>query len=272
MAEVLARVCADPDAALKALGRRPDATLREEIEDARPRRQAEPAARRPDRARRVSRRAARCSPSKRLDAYLSVFKWTLQLAGIPVLPELVDFLGEVARRRADPDEIPGLAAQIPDSPLVHWLHAADAPIAGDLRVVAGDLAGRLGHVVAEDAARPTRSTGPTTTSSCRRGRCTAARRATSGASFVLDQGGTRLALQLLRNERTAAAIVSALVLDAEPRGLPDDRAALLGGRVLDRRPRARATQARRTADPAGGVRPAGILGSHLKVDGKTASG
>jgi hypothetical protein len=44
--------------------------------------------------------------SKRLDAYLSVLKWTLDLAGVPVLPELLDFLAEVARRRADPRRSP----------------------------------------------------------------------------------------------------------------------------------------------------------------------
>ena len=63
--------------------------------------------------------------SGRLDAYVSVFKWTLELAGIPVAPQLVDFLGEVAKRRADPDILPGLAAQIPGSPLVQWLHGED---------------------------------------------------------------------------------------------------------------------------------------------------
>ena len=41
--------------------------------------------------------------SKRLDAYLSVFKWTLELAGMPVAPALVDFLGAVAQRRTDPE-------------------------------------------------------------------------------------------------------------------------------------------------------------------------
>ena len=51
------------------------------------------------------------------------------------------FLGEVARRRADPEKLPGLAAQIPDSPLVQWLHAAGGQIPGDLRVVAGDIEG-----------------------------------------------------------------------------------------------------------------------------------
>ncbi|HYF19769.1 MAG TPA: hypothetical protein VEA40_18015, partial [Ramlibacter sp.] len=37
--------------------------------------------------------------SRRLDAYLSVLEWGLELAGVPVLPQLVDFLQEVARRR-----------------------------------------------------------------------------------------------------------------------------------------------------------------------------
>src|SRR5262249_51873580 len=79
--------------------------------------------------------------SKRLDAYVSVLKWALELAHVPVAPELVGFLGEVAKRRADPGMLPGLAAQIPDSPLIQWLHASDAQIEGDLRVVAGDIQG-----------------------------------------------------------------------------------------------------------------------------------
>ena len=45
--------------------------------------------------------------SRRLDAYLSVLKWGLKLAGVPVAPELVDFLAEIARRRADPSKLPG---------------------------------------------------------------------------------------------------------------------------------------------------------------------
>lgn len=77
--------------------------------------------------------------SKRLDAYLSVLKWTLELARIPVIPALVEFLGAVAQHRTDPGEIPGLAAQMPDSPLVGWLHAAETPVPGELRVVAGDV-------------------------------------------------------------------------------------------------------------------------------------
>jgi hypothetical protein len=79
--------------------------------------------------------------SRRLDAYVSVVKWALELAGLPVVPQLVAFLGEVARRRADPESLPGLAAQVPDSPLVQWLHGSPTAIPGDLRVVAGDLEG-----------------------------------------------------------------------------------------------------------------------------------
>src|SRR5262249_32203485 len=79
--------------------------------------------------------------SKRLDAYPPVLKWALELAHVPVAPELVGFLGEVAKRRADPDILPGLAAQIPNSPLIQWLHASGEPIVGDLRVVAGDIQG-----------------------------------------------------------------------------------------------------------------------------------
>jgi hypothetical protein len=79
--------------------------------------------------------------SKRLDAYLSVFKWSLELAGVPVIPAFVDFLAAVATRREDPAKIPGLAAQIPDNPLIKWLYSAIDPIPGDLRVVAGDIEG-----------------------------------------------------------------------------------------------------------------------------------
>jgi hypothetical protein len=77
--------------------------------------------------------------SKRLDAYLSILNWCLELANIPVVPEVVDFLHEVARRRADPSELPGLEAMTPDSPVIAWVNSASEPIASELRVVAGDI-------------------------------------------------------------------------------------------------------------------------------------
>ena len=99
------------------------------------------------------RRAARCSPRSGSTPTSRSSSGRCELAGIPVLPELVDFLGEVAQRRADPDELPGLAAQIPDSPLVRWLQRGGR---GHRRRPARRRRrhrGRLGHVVAEDAAR-----------------------------------------------------------------------------------------------------------------------
>ena len=79
--------------------------------------------------------------SKRLDAYLSVLKWTMDVAGWGIAGEVVDFLGAVAHQRFEAEMLPGLAAQVPLSPLVQWLHADPAPIAGDLRVVSGDVQG-----------------------------------------------------------------------------------------------------------------------------------
>lgn len=81
--------------------------------------------------------------SGRLDAYVSVLRWTLQLAGVPVAPALLGFLGDVARVRTDPAALPGLQAMTPGSALVRWLQGADRdqPLPGDLRVVAGDLDG-----------------------------------------------------------------------------------------------------------------------------------
>ena len=139
VAEVLARVCANPRPADLGLFK-DDGSSGKEL-----RRLAELVSDKRISIERVVRVACPARgtllASKRLDAYVSVVKWALELAQIPVAPQLVDFLGEVARRRADPDKVPGLAAQIPDSPLIRWLHSAKEPIKGDLRVVAGDLEG-----------------------------------------------------------------------------------------------------------------------------------
>ena len=79
--------------------------------------------------------------SKRLDAYLSVLQWGLQLASVPVASQLVDFLHEVARRRAEPDELPGIEAMMPASPVIQWLNSGGEPVPGLLRVIAGDMEG-----------------------------------------------------------------------------------------------------------------------------------
>ncbi len=155
--------------------------------------------------------------SKRLDAYVSVLKWTLEVAGVPVLPAFVDFVGEVARRRADPSEIPGLAAMMPDTPLVNWLNAAPQNIPGDLRVVAGDLQhgttlGSWLKVLLADAYYWTDNDIVVHTRSMYGG----APRA-GGASFLLDQGSGVTHFTYFANDKTADAVVSALT-DAQPAG------------------------------------------------------
>jgi len=208
--------------------------------------------------------------SKKLDAYISVVKWGLELAGVPVAPELVAFLGEVARRRADPRQIPGLAAQIPDSPLVQWLHATPAPIDSDLRVVAGDIEGDsvtswVKTLMADafywtdnDLIVQTRSM----YGGAPRGSQQDGEHATD-ATFVLDQGGKVSHFNYFANELTARAVVDALRLDAPP-GFQKIGPLSAAGQ---------SSTGLRAASPPGeapGARPAvfvlpGILGSNLKV-------
>ncbi|HRO58835.1 MAG TPA: hypothetical protein PK177_06660, partial [Burkholderiaceae bacterium] len=176
--------------------------------------------------------------SKRLDAYLSVLRWGLQAAGIVVLPELVDFLGEVARRRADPRQLPGLEAMMPDSAVIQWLTRAEAPLPGELRVVAGDAAGDtlgawLKTLLADaffwtdnDLVVQTRSMYggvPRGTPEAATGGGASSGSATSAgsaASFVLDRGDKVTHFGYFSNESTAEAICKALIEAAPPEFLP----------------------------------------------------
>ena len=200
--------------------------------------------------------------SGRLDVYLSVFKWTLQLAAIPIAPELVDFLAAVAQRRTDPVDIPGLAAQMPDSPLVQWLHSVDRRIDGQLRVIAGDLEGDsvtswLKTLLADaffwtdnDLVVQTRSMyggGPRTTD----------------ASFLLDAGGGVSHFNYFTNERTAEAIVNA-ILQPQPHGFRTIGPLSWAGTSATGDRAAAANPVPQGAKPAVFVLP-GILGSNLKA-------
>jgi pimeloyl-ACP methyl ester carboxylesterase len=259
VAEALARVCADPGAAAKALGATAPAALREELKAL--------AAVVQQKKLRVDRVVRVACPSrgtllasKRLDAYVSVLKWTLELARIPVLPVLVEFLGQVAKRRADPDEMPGLAAQMPDSALVKWLNDGGTQAAGSLRVVAGDLQGDsvtswLKTLLA-DAFYWTDNDLVVQTRSMYGG----APRA-GGATFVLDQGGGVSHFNYFANERTASAVVEALVQDA-PRDFRQIGPLSWAGQSSTglRAARAGALPSR----PAVVLLP-GIVGSHLKA-------
>ncbi|MBR0897095.1 CHAT domain-containing protein [Bradyrhizobium tropiciagri] len=206
--------------------------------------------------------------SKRLDAYVSVLKWALELAQIPVAPELVGFLGEVARRRADPDKVPGLAAQIPDSPLIRWLHAATSPISGDLRVIAGDLQGdsvvSWVKALLSDAFFWTDNDLVVQTRSMYGG---SPRQ--SDSTFVLDQGGKVSHFNYFSNTQTASAVVDALTRTGSTS--PDGFSVIgplswAGQSPSGRRAALPARPANKAAElPALFVLP-GILGSNLKID------
>jgi tetratricopeptide (TPR) repeat protein len=204
--------------------------------------------------------------AKRLDAYLSVLQWTLQLAGVPVAPAFVDFVGEVARRRADPSLIPGLAAMMPGTPLIDWLNAAPQALPGDLRVVAGDLqrgstVGSWLKALLADAYYWTDNDIVVQTRSMYGG----APRA-GGASFLLDQGPQSTHFNYFANQTTADAVVDALISVAPPAGFKAIGPLSWAGEDASGERGASVGNARSAPDankPAVFVLP-GILGSHLK--------
>ena len=147
--------------------------------------------------------------SKRLDAYVSVLKWGLELAGVPVAPAIVDFLGAVAQRRTDPSILPGLAAQMPDSPLIRYLHAGGSDVPGDLRVIAGDLAGDSVSSWVKTLVADAFYWSDNDLVVQTRGMYGGSPRG-GGATFLLDQGGTVNHFNYFANERSADAVVNAL--------------------------------------------------------------
>jgi Lecithin:cholesterol acyltransferase len=207
--------------------------------------------------------------SKRLDAYLSVFKWTLELGGVPVLPELVEFLSAVAQRRADPSLLPGLAAQIPGSALIQWLHAADAALPGQLRVIAGDVQGdSVGSwlkTLLADSFYWTDNDFVVQTRSMYGG----APRA-GGALFLLDRGAKIAHNSYFAGERSAEAVCNALMQD-QPAGFAvigplswagEDSSGTRGARTRG------AEDGRPASDKPAVILLPGICGSHLAVNGK----
>ncbi len=231
--------------------------------------------------------------SKRFDAYLSVLQWGLQLAAVPVAPQLVDFLHEVARRRADPAELPGIEAMMPESAVVAWLNRGETSLPGELRVVAGDLQGdSVGSWVKtllsdafywtdNDLVVQTRSMyggAPRNTEAAGGAGSNTGAGAGSNpsASFLLDRGGKVTHFNYFANDSTVSAIASAL-LDAAPAGFAAIGPLSWAGQDSGGTRGAKAV-ARSRGGPAGsGIsaaeRPAvfilpGILGSNLKLDGK----
>jgi triacylglycerol esterase/lipase EstA (alpha/beta hydrolase family) len=263
VAEVLARVAANPTDRFAPFLAKGHAAQRKELQQL-----ATIVAAKRIRVDRVVRVACPARgtllASKRLDAYVSVVKWALELAGLPVVPEFMGFLGEVARRRADPESLPGLAAQIPDSPLVQWLHTVDTPIDGDLRVVAGDLQGdsvvTWVKTLLADAFYWTDNDLVVQTRSMYGGSPRAV-----NSTFVLDQGGRVSHFNYFSSSTTATAIVDALTGDT-PAGFRVIGPLSWGG-TSPTGVRAAMVQRSRAAAadlPAVFLLP-GILGSNLKV-------
>ncbi len=202
--------------------------------------------------------------SGRLDAYVSVLKWTLELAGLHILPAFLEFAGEVARRRANPAELPGLAAMMPNTPLLNWLNAAPQPLPGDLRVVSGDLQagdtiGSWLKALLADAYYWTDNDIVVHTRSMYGG---APR--VGGASFMLDKSAAASHFTYFVNPNTAAGVVDALLQAAAPAAFKTIGPLSWAGKDAGG---ARGAAAQRSAPdahkPAVVVLP-GLLGSHLK--------
>ena len=167
-----------------------------------------------------ARRAARCSrrsgstPTSRSSSGAS--SWPACRSR----PQLVDFLHEVARRRADPAELPGLEAMMPESPVIAWLNSAqrtDPRRAARRRRRHG---GRLDRLVGQDAAvrrvlldrqRPRRADPlDVRRRGARRDRAAAAARASCST------GRQGLALQLLQQRAHGRARSRARCIDDTP--------------------------------------------------------
>jgi tetratricopeptide (TPR) repeat protein len=196
---------------------------------------------------------------------------------VPVAPQLVDFLHEVARRRADPSVLPGIEAMMPESAVVAWLNTGSETIPGELRVVAGDLQGdSIGSWVKtllSDAFYWTDNDLVVQTRSMYGGAPRVASAAGPGASFLLDRGAKVTHFNYFANDRTVAAIASALS-DAAPADFAaigplswagEDASGTRGAKAVAR---SRGGPGANAADrPAVFVLP-GILGSNLALDGK----
>ncbi|HPE02264.1 MAG TPA: CHAT domain-containing protein [Burkholderiaceae bacterium] len=204
--------------------------------------------------------------SKRLDAYLSVFKWLLELARIPVLPMLVEFLDDVARKRLDPAALPGLEAMLPDGAFVKWLHGAEDALPGQLRVVAGDLEGdTLGSwlkTLLSDAFYWTDNDLVVQTRSMYGGSPRAAE-----ASFFLDRGRAVTHFNYFVNASTVEAMVAGLTQDRPTAFRTIGPLSWSGQDASGIRGGARAPGVAASARPALFLLP-GILGSNLAVNGR----
>ena len=214
--------------------------------------------------------------SRRLDAYVSVLKWSLELAEIPVAPAIVDFIAEVASQRTDPSLLPGLEAMTPQSPLVQWLHAPQGPgvppLPGQLRVVAGDIQGdsivNWVKTLLADAFFWTDNDLVVQTRSMYGGSPRSPAGGHASAIFVLERSGQVSHFNYFSNARTAEAICCALLQDAPDGFLPIGPMSWAGSSSDGLRGGPRAPGGPPAAERPAVILLPGILGSHLSVDGQ----
>jgi hypothetical protein len=80
--------------------------------------------------------------SGRVDRYLSLIGNLIEhiplLADNPIAALFKAMLFALVKQRADPRHIPGLEAQMPESPLIHLLNRPSLKTNSDLGVIAGD--------------------------------------------------------------------------------------------------------------------------------------
>lgn len=201
--------------------------------------------------------------SRRADRWLSIL---LSLFGrLPVIQTvrplyeaLQDFLLAVARERMDPSQLPGLAAMMPDSPLVRVLNYPAIKSSADLSVIAGVAEGS-GWLGALAMAAPTFFYGGANdlvvnTASMDGGLPCA------GAWICRDDGPEVSHFNYFHNASTREAVYSGLTSKSDPRS------------GFERLERKEVTIPDRCLRGPSGPRPAlfllpGIMGSHLAVAG-----
>ncbi len=197
--------------------------------------------------------------SGRLDRYLSIIVNALGLVPAlkvsPVYEFVTSFLLTVVKTRTNPEELPGLEAMMPASPLVRLLNRPGVITGADLSVIAGDIEGeglwgRL-KVLATDLFYREDHDLVVNTRAMYGGM-----ERTAGARYFFDQGPEVCHFNYFRNEETTRRLRSALT------GVPKEGfAPLESPREITRRSyRGPGTQPL----PVVVLLP-GIMGSHLAV-------
>jgi len=201
--------------------------------------------------------------SERLDRWFSVilnlFGQVPLINGNPLFEALKDFLLALVREHTKPKDLPGLAAMMPDSPIVRILNLPDVNVDADLSVISGDsegerIWGRLKLLI------PDLFFGGDNDLVVNTGSMYGGANRKPGARFFLDQGEGVNHFNYFANEKTAMMITEGLT---RPEGweagfIPIEKA--------------RQEVPLRSAPSRGGPQPVviiipGIMGSHLAADG-----